>query len=163
MEGLNNLEIKWGSKDDMDNSELSLAYIAGLFDGEGCISIDKASKQGKDHPRFQLHTTIHLREGDVLKQIQKIFGGSLRPNKIRNPNHALTWRWRLSSKKAMYFLKCIYPFLCFKRKQAYFGLHFQQLMTDCGGARTENEALIQEDHYWLMRDINRRGVTRWTG
>lgn len=66
-------------------NETELAYLAGFFDGEGCIVISKAKyeqvnkrKPSKFHILYQLRVSITQNEPcDMLTQLVAVYGGKL--------------------------------------------------------------------------------------
>lgn len=91
--------------------ELNLSYIAGLFDGEGCISIHSSKNS------FTVYVGIEMRDSLALKKIQSIFGGKI--GVVHNKKKNCTMRRiRFSSRLAAKFLRSVYPFLTVKKKQA---------------------------------------------
>jgi hypothetical protein len=82
----------------------SLAYLAGFFDGEGCVGIKRSGNS------FQLYATIGQNKPFVLTKIVEMFGGSIRKNK----NISVYW---CSAKVARKFLKAIAPFSVIKKAE----------------------------------------------
>ena len=103
----------------------TLFYLAGFFDGEGCIGLENV-KALKAH-KLQIQVdNIHK---DQLLMFKKLFGGSMYlvlRNKY-NPNHHDIWCWKLADRKAEYFLKTISPYLITKKKQALIALEYRKL------------------------------------
>lgn len=106
-----------------------LAYIAGLFDGEGLVQI-VIIPPGKDGHRknitHKLCVSISNTEFNVISFLEDEIGGTLTVNKrltehVRKPLHA----WCLSFKKAAIFLKYIFPYLRIKKQQARTAIEFQ--------------------------------------
>jgi len=90
-----------------------LAYFAGLFDGEGCVS---ASIGGC------LQVTVGNTVIKPLTLGQKLFGGSV--NGYSRKNRKVCYTWRLCAKNGSNFLQCILPYLLIKDKQAILGIKF---------------------------------------
>jgi hypothetical protein len=100
-------------------SKFQLNYIAGFFDGEGCIFI-KAIKNKCIPPLKTIGVTITNNNPAVLKFIQKKFGGNI----ILKRNSA----WQLySHPKIEYFLRAVIPYLKIKKEQAEVALKFINL------------------------------------
>ena len=90
---------------------LSLEYIAGLFDGEGWITVSKNKKT------FIPIVGIKMNGFNLLKKLHNEFGGYFyqRKNYINRP---LT-EWTLKGAfQVIPFLKKIEPFLIIKKEQA---------------------------------------------
>jgi len=86
-----------------------LAYIAGFFDGEGCIGtyIDQYGT---------VYTAVHVTQKynlEPLRLIQKHFGGSISKSKSDGTSSV-----SLCKMEAIPFLKSIEKYLIVKRKQA---------------------------------------------
>jgi len=97
---------------------LSMQYLAGLFDGEGWISVKKfKNKKSNDDIYYKPCLGIHMNGFDLLKKIHDKFGGRLhkRKNFINRP----TTEWVLSGAyRVLKVLKILYPYLNIKKKQA---------------------------------------------
>ena len=105
-------------------TEVEKAYIAGIFDGEGHVSI---YVQRQKTMRFGYN--IKLRVGitnsflPLLKWIQSEFGGQIWKKKnIRRQCYNL----ELVSSKAEDFLWVVIPFLRIKKEQALLGLELRK-------------------------------------
>ena len=87
--------------------EIDIAYAAGFFDGEGCITI---SKNGAVDVRV-VNTSKK-----VLLKLQSIFGGSItnRTQKINKTQYAYSFY----GENAIEFIKLIKPYLNDKLSQA---------------------------------------------
>src|ERR1700746_22624 len=92
---------------------LSPEYLAGFFDGEGCVSTNGRSSGG------YLTTTIANSLLPVLESIQEQFGGSI----SQRPSGSYTLT--LSTRKARTFLEHILPFLIIKEEVARVGIELQ--------------------------------------
>lgn len=94
------------------------AYIAGLMDGEGCITISRTAptgKRGEISARFNPVVSIANTDLPVLQWIQRHFGGHLHLLTTWNkPCYSLSW----GTRNAARFLDIIYPFLQIKKQQA---------------------------------------------
>lgn len=94
--------------------DTDIAYIAGLFDGEGCISM-RSYVEGERIPRLIIQTQISYLP--ILEKYQAVFGGNIHHAKkfVNKPLHS----WQIGSfKEQLVFLEAILPFLQEKRTQA---------------------------------------------
>lgn len=91
---------------------MNAAYVAGFFDGEGCVGF--AKNRSTIYPRV-LITNTNI---DVLKQIQNMFGGDIKPLSKRKENWKQGFYLRICWQKAVDFLSEIYPYLVVKNCQA---------------------------------------------
>lgn len=97
---------------------LSHQYVAGLFDAEGCVYIQK---------HYQLSVKIVNTNLKVLKLIKNIYGGDLFFNNDNGKNGELkSWEWYIVSDNAIVFLKKINIFLIEKKKQVDLAIEYQE-------------------------------------
>jgi LAGLIDADG endonuclease len=140
--------------------EIKLAYMAGFFDGEGCITIVRQKPNGRGKTmRHQLHVIIGQKDGAIMDWIVGNFGG---------PTHLVkrdgSYSWQLSQNKAYYFLKQILPFLKYKRSQAELGIRFMQRLINKeatfasgkGGRLSERELAIRENLCVQMKELKNK-------
>jgi len=92
-------------------NQTDIAYIAGLFDGEG--SVDYARRWEKrtkgKYKVWRIHCEIAMTDKYVLEWIHQVLGfGTLRPKKVPKGKKP-QWRWRCSFREALQFAKLIWP------------------------------------------------------
>ena len=106
--------------------KISIEYIAGLFDGEGCVGIyrnkgsyDIRYKNLKKSSSFVRIVNIAATYKPVLIQIQNTLGyGRLRNLKTKKKRNKQNWEWVIGSKENIIdFLTKIYPYSHEKREQ----------------------------------------------
>ena len=93
-------------------SETDISYIAGLFDGEGCITykqyMRKRKHQKKAYPTWSIRMEISMTDKSVLVWFHEMLGcGTLR--KKPRPGHKMQWRWRCSFRDAYYVCCLLWP------------------------------------------------------
>lgn len=96
-----------------------IAYAAGLFDGDGCITTS-----GNNGFRITLTNT----DKRLLEFFQNNFGGNINNQSLpHNPNHNVAWKW-IQSKRAdlLSTLILLEPFLISKKEQAQVTIEFLQ-------------------------------------
>jgi hypothetical protein len=137
----------------MDKSNSSnWSYLAGLFDGEGTVSIG-ASKNSNGTVVFQLHTKIANTDLRLMQWLIKTFGGtySVSSSKKHKKNYRLQYTWHPTGKaNRKEFLENIIPYLVIKKEQALIGLEFDSIY-DRNGSQpgfklTTDTAIYQENH-----------------
>ncbi len=96
-----------------------IAYIAGFFDGEGCVRIKKSNQGGNSY-----HIIAHITNTDelVLGIVQNLFGGNTRVQE--KGKNKTVYNWYITSSEANDFLKTIEPFLNIKQEQAMLAIDF---------------------------------------
>ena len=113
-------------------SPYDLAYFAGLFDGEGSVTIDKAKvASGRRSPSYRAQITISNKNEGVLREIQKHYGGSILvkdPQRFpaRRYKHSAIYQFGLAARKAAKFLEDVLPFLRIKQQQAIIAIELQR-------------------------------------
>jgi hypothetical protein len=100
-------------------------YLAGLFDGEGCINITVSGKIRQVKLRLYLVNTDY----EFLQEVRAEYGGCLmrRPQKKKlkwKPFCVIEWTHADAAK----LLDILLPYLRLKRKQAALALEFRQFM-----------------------------------
>lgn len=145
-----------------------LAYLAGLFDGEGCVHIRHNKRN--DCPKgvqYQLMIRVAMASEHLCRLYQMSFGGRVYQCKKYKSYHKQLWQWVCSSRQAGDFLKAISPYLILKKSEAILGIKFQD-------AKVPNKAelghrgfirqgdgvrAVEEAEYILMKNLkNKEGV-----
>ena len=88
---------------------LSKEYLAGLFDGEGHVSITYSPKNGGNHPKLCLKiTNTHL---PVLLLIKEIYGGNIYANKHKQESWLQCYVLSLTVEQSNFGFppKCLFP------------------------------------------------------
>lgn len=98
------------------------AYFAGLFDGEGCVTVRKDNRGNSRS--YQLICTVAMTEPKAVRLLHFCYGGSLT---IRDKGeHKTAFQWTVASDKALEFLYSITPNLRVKRPEAELAIQFQE-------------------------------------
>jgi len=84
-------------------------YVAGLFDGEGCIRLQRHSRIGN----YSLHVTLTNVHKPVLDELQRRYDGRV----SRKDSRSHVYQWTLTCKNAAWFIRDIGPRLIIKRDQ----------------------------------------------
>lgn len=101
-----------------------LAYLAGFFDGEGCIQLRRKTKCQS----LVLRVTIGQPNRWILECYRMAFGGSVRPQKLPKefPKAKPQSLWAAADNIALEFLKVISPYLTLKQGEAKIAIQFQE-------------------------------------
>lgn len=102
---------------------ITLQYIAGLFDGEGCIGVYRNGKK-TPHLRTQLTQNKNAVVTKMFESLVDRFGGHFSEQKT---THGVKYNWQLSSHKAARFLADILPYLILKKEQAKIAVWWQMV------------------------------------
>ena len=93
------------------------AYIAGLFDGGGCVTYSKTPKKRKDKKKdyttWNIRMEISMTDESVIRWVHEVL--KVGTVSIRKPTKSRTgkktqWRWRCSYRDAYYVAKLIWPY-----------------------------------------------------
>ena len=137
--------------------KLDLAYMAGLFDGEGSISIGKHLKIGRWNPTYSLKVTMAMANPYIPHLFQMAIGGVVKGYE-RKGKRLPTWYWYLESKKAIPFLEAIMPYLRLKQDEARLAQEFQALKRTIrpykGRSYTPQEVAVFEAQKILMSKLH---------
>lgn len=97
-----------------------LAYLAGFFDGEGCVQFQKNANPtpGTGGIRISIMNT----DRKILQQFQQSFKGSLRLAKRRVSGYRTIFQWYAGGDNARRALRLLIPYLREKRPQAELAL-----------------------------------------
>tara|TARA_R100000008_G_scaffold80596_1_gene63118 strand:- start:93 stop:533 length:441 start_codon:yes stop_codon:yes gene_type:complete len=106
-------------------SESDIAYIAGLFDGEGSINIKRSPERKKKHNgkpghrisnSMRISMEITMTDESVLRWLHEVLGvGTLnrKPRKGRRKDgtkYLMQYRWRCTFRDAYYVCRLLWPY-----------------------------------------------------
>jgi LAGLIDADG DNA endonuclease family protein len=142
---------------DLQYEKWECAYLAGLFDGEGSVTLNR--NQGC--PCLSLgNTSLSL-----MEKLQQLYPGNFHTGSETRPNRKKLWTWQLqSAAKAYGFLLLVFPFLTAKKNQAKIGLDMcREIAYNLHGPRmhglTSNQRIRRQQLITNLRRLNRRGVS----
>lgn len=104
--------------------DITSAYLAGLFDGEGSINILVNKQTGQ----IWLQISITSTNTTILKWLGDQIGGHIRKSGNKPPRRPC-YHWSLCSVQASDFLKFIRPYLKIKDQQADVAVEFQSRLS----------------------------------
>ena len=98
--------------------ETQLAYIAGLFDGEGCVSYKQYMRQRphnkKPYPTWQIRLEVSMTNKSILEYICSVLGvGTVGEKRYKTPyavGWKKQWRWRCCHREAYFVSMALYPY-----------------------------------------------------
>lgn len=100
--------------------ETTLAYLAGMIDGDGFITITRSIRNGKEYFGPQVGISGTRREPHDLAA--SLWGGAVSAHTPKNPNHRVQYQWQRMGKDAVPILNAILPYLLVKKDHAYLAL-----------------------------------------
>ncbi|ASR76460.1 LAGLIDADG endonuclease [Streptomyces phage Sushi23] len=142
-----------------EGEKLNLAYYAGLFDGEGCVSINKVKGYNGRKDSFQLRASVSSTNKPILDRLHMKFGGVVVERKRAGAQ--LSWQWVLTSRMARDFLTLLEPYLIIKHDQAIVAKTFQDERDARNGKLAEDSLEKEFQHYEAIRRLNARWGTEY--
>ena len=133
-------------KDGKETVTTKIAYIAGFFDGEGCIRIKQASQRGNS---FYIIAHITNSNRAILEQVQDLFDGTIRLQEKKV--NKTVWSYYVTSAEAVDFLTTLSPFLREKKEEALLAIKFHN----------QKDSLTSEEKAsWarVMRELKKRDL-----
>lgn len=140
---------------------LDAAWIAGILDGEGSISVSKTTKgRTRDGvyyggPIYGLRLGVIMTSTVALEFFSSYFGGVVVPHKSQNKRQL--YRWSVSEWRAVRVLATLSPYLRIKRRQAELAISFMHTKRREFRGRNRvslEEADYRESVYVLMSLLN---------
>lgn len=102
----------------INTDPVQIAWAAGLFEGEGCISINKSKRFGRVYSTALL--SLQMTDEDSVQRFADIVGmpeNCKGPHLGRTLKHKPVWRWCVMAKKARTVIHLLYPHLGKRRRQ----------------------------------------------
>jgi hypothetical protein len=105
--------------------ETDIAWLAGLFDGEGCVYSCWPKKKN-------VRVEIAMSHLPTLQHVQFLFPGRFTSKVLGHGSLSVRpqWTWRLDTNGSRNFLRLLLPYLVTKREQARIAI----LMCDRSGS-----------------------------
>ena len=98
--------------------DTNVAYIAGLFDGEGSVSykqyMRKRPNNKKPYPTWSIRMEIAMTDKSILILINEVLGvGTVNPKRYKTPytvGWKKQWRWRCQHRDAYFVARLLWPY-----------------------------------------------------
>ena len=131
-----------------------IAYMAGLFDGEGCIVIERQ----KARHTYQLKCLLGMLNEYIPQLFHFNFGCKVYQRKrLLNGRQAEYWYWQIASQQAYKFLKSIYPHIIIKKPQAEVGIRFVEEHIYTRGVKlNQGQIALKEADAILIKKLKER-------
>jgi hypothetical protein len=114
-----NSKIEWTDHNGLP-TVTSLAYIAGMIDGDGYITINRSVRAGRVYHAPQVGIAGTRREPHDLAS--SLWGGKVSRHLPKNPAHRPQFQWSRQGEAAAIILRAILPFLLVKVEHAWLAL-----------------------------------------
>lgn len=113
---------------------LDIRYVAGVFDGEGWITVCRTKLGGyrqysADYVRYQLVVGVGNTHRPLVDRLHAQFGGSYSVSHVakrKMPLARTNYTWTLASQPAADFLSYILPHMLVKAEEAALAVEFQK-------------------------------------
>jgi hypothetical protein len=136
-----------------------LAWVAGMFDGEGSLTLKRAVRHGHTHHRIWITIGMANKPDNekALVLMQKLFGGYIGIHK-NSDNRNDSIHWTIASQMAYECLKKVSPFLIIKKKHAQLLIEFQEICVSRKGKKNNLAKFERQAQYFEeLRKLNTRG------
>ncbi len=141
-----------------------IAYTAGLFDGEGSISVsiyDRGYKNGSQ----TLTCNITSTDPDIIPMLKTwwdISGSVYYHERVAHDNMSTFWAWQIRTREAKFILQHIYPYLNIKKARAELAILYidwKSVIPNNGAAgKNDFDMEIERDVWSTMRYLNSKPV-----
>lgn len=107
----------------------TLAYVAGLVDGEGTITIRRHNRgRGSGLEEYGAWLSIAQKNLEILYWVKELFGrGSVVQHKLSASVKHEMHHWSIGYHSAVAIIEALYPYLRIKRRQAEIVMEFAAL------------------------------------
>ena len=132
-------------------SETDISYIAGLFDGEGCITykqyMRKRKHQKKAYPTWSIRMEMAMTDESVLRWVHEVLGvgtvGEKRYKTAYTVGWKKQWRWRCQFRDAYLVARLFWPYSHVKTEG------IQKIIDHYGDHKVMNGNIVNLEAYKL--------------
>jgi len=138
--------------------EQKIIYLAGLFDGEGCVGLyNTRTKIDRRAAHYQLLVRVTQKVPYAVEMLLEVFGGRVYTLSDVGPSKPGPYfSWRAVGQKAENALRELLPYLMEKKSQAELAIEFQEFRREqniasktrtSGNQRLTTQELDLRDEY----------------
>lgn len=136
----------------MSLREVEKAYLAGIVDGEGTVTLIKHHQNETPMPTV----SVANNNLQLLEWIKSKVGGIIVSKKKRLTHHNDSFAWSVRQDRAIRFLNEIKQYLIVKKQQADLITTMYKAVTHRAGKYTPEMRVMKEDLVNKIRVLNRR-------
>lgn len=127
--------------------ETEKAYLAGLIDGEGSVSIIRATTPNARHGiSHQLRIMVFNTDFKMISWVKKTVGYRyISYRKQQSERHKPSYAYSVTAQKAIEVLRAVYPYMITKRAQAEVAFMFSSTIKNVGRKGIEQEVFSFRD------------------
>lgn len=130
-----------------ETSDLDVAYLAGLIDGEGCIEITYRNRTSDAGKAFVLRLTITNTDRGVLQWCRDTTGvGSVSRRRSASGRFRAYFHWTVSLYGAEQVLKRVQPYIKIKQTQLRAAIASREI------TRTSMTRSLSVNEFWQLLD-----------
>jgi hypothetical protein len=124
------------------------AWLAGFFDGEGCIRISKSGRSNRDPATlyYRLEIEVVQKYVEPLTYFERAFGGNVHVHE--RPDRTPVWAWRSGGDQAGEALQVMLPYLIVKKRQALVAVAFS--------ARKPSSRTRRSNEFYALNERDKR-------
>lgn len=112
----------------MERDPLVLAYMAGVIDSDGFISVTQSCRKGRLYFGAVIGVSGTRREPHDLAA--SLWGGNVRRYDPPNPRHRGQFQWSRQGEAAAAAIEEVYPYLRIKQDQAVLAIECQDIVRE---------------------------------
>jgi hypothetical protein len=131
-----------------------LAYIAGIIDGEGCITILKSKKKHCVSYGYSPSVFVVMTSEPVITWLAETIGSGFITTSRPRPDNRRNYRYNLTGSKAIQLVKDIYPYLVEKKAQAETICMIEPYIMGKGTRPTQAELDAKEHIYQGLKALH---------
>ena len=117
--------------------DTDLAYLAGVLDSDGYITVNRTQKkcEGPNGQKWVAAVSYHPKVGITGTRPQphelakSLLGGSISSHQPKNPDHRKVYTWCCQGPTAANCLRLVLPYLRVKHQQALLAIELAELIT----------------------------------
>ena len=132
------------------------AYLAGIIDGEGSISIEIQGTKNRKTDYYTVRLIVINTDLRLLEWIESNYGGSIK-SRTKYINRKQCYNWVLFSFNAANLLKNCLPYLIVKKQRAEILIEFMNSKLDSYFISKKVQEKRRE-LYALCKSLNKQGI-----
>lgn len=132
-----------------------IAYVAGLIDGEGCLSLMERTNEECSRRSFSFRLSVEMsnKARELLLLCQSRLGGNIHSRTKRSATHQDQTSWSMSTREALPLLEALLPHMIVKREQCRLCISACRLILEKPKGFEENLSILKQ----LMHELNKTG------
>ena len=147
--------------------KLSLDYVAGFCDGDGCFTISIARHRrsnDKIYVEYKPMVLVSNTNRKILEDFKKTFKagsiylGNYDLERVKKNGWKTRWNWVLNNRQATEFCSIMLNKLIIKRAQAEILIKLQSTRSTRGKKTMPNILKKQKEMFKKIRKLNKRGI-----